>query len=103
MLNALVYGKDRQVAGTPQATVVEQGLQRTQHARTAVGAAPNLVHEVCPRQMQVLLRYGLALVGEQAFGGLPQNGSGRMRSNLLHWFCPFGCIGCSECARMRPS
>ncbi len=72
MLDALVHGQDRDVAGATQAARVVHGLEAGQHARRPIRERHDPIVEVRPRQMQGLLRDRLAHVLEQA-GVVPEN------------------------------
>jgi hypothetical protein len=66
MFDALVDRKNRHVAGVAQAAVIQQRLQARQHARRSIGNAVDPLYVVRPREMERLLRNGLALVLKQA-------------------------------------
>ena len=72
MLDPLVDGQDRQVAGAGQAAVVEQRLEAPQDPGRAVAVLPDPVDEVGPRQVKLLFGHGLALVLQEIAGGLSQ-------------------------------
>ena len=63
VLDALVDGQDRDVAGARQAAGVQQPLQVAQHVRRAVGVDEDAVDEVGARQVQAGRREGLAACG----------------------------------------
>ena len=68
VLDALVDRQDRDVAGAGQAPAVEQPLEVAQDVGRAIGVDEDAVDEVRPRQVQVGLVEGLALVVEQEPG-----------------------------------
>ena len=63
--------------------MVEQRLQVAQHLGRAIGLHEDPLDEVGTRQVQVVLRDALRLVGEQIFGSLPQKALDIHASRLL--------------------
>ena len=65
VLDALVDGQDRDVAGAVEATVREQALQRAQDGRRAVAVLDDAVDEVGAGQVEAVPRDRGALVPEE--------------------------------------
>ncbi len=72
VLDALVDGQDRDVAGASEAAVVDERLQRAQDGRRAVRAAVDLIDPLGTGQVEARLGDALAGVVEQAAGVLAQ-------------------------------
>ena len=68
MLDALVDGQDRHVAGAAEPAVAEQLLQVAQHLHRAVAARPHPVDEVGAGQVQVVLGDALRDVVQERVG-----------------------------------
>ena len=62
MLDALVNGQDRHVAGAAETAVVEQRLEAAQHLGRAVGVGQHPVDEVRAGEVQVVPGDGLGFV-----------------------------------------
>ena len=62
MLDALIDGEDRHVAGVTEPAVVEQGLEAAQHLRGAVGVEEDTLDVVGPGEHEVVAGDSLALV-----------------------------------------
>jgi len=73
VLDALVDGQDRQVAGAGQAAVLEERLEAPEHPSRPVAVLPDAVDEVGPGQVELRLGHCLALVLEEPPGILAQN------------------------------
>src|SRR5262245_65522349 len=66
MLDALVDGQDRHIAGPCEPPLVEERLQVAQHRRVAIRTDPDAVHEIGAGQMQEVFRDRLAFVLQQS-------------------------------------
>ena len=55
MLDALIDGKNREIAGVAQAAVAEHALQIGEHANVAIGDGVNLIDEVGTGEVQAVL------------------------------------------------
>ena len=72
MLDALVYRKNREVAGPAQSTVIQGGLKVTQNRNRPIAIPPHPIHKIRPRKVQSLLVDRLAGVAQQSFGFRPK-------------------------------
>ena len=84
VLDALVYRKNRQVPRAAEPPRVEKLLHGAEHARLAVRTKPYAVHEVRPRQIQMLFRNGGTLVVEQMGGFFAENFGGAGGKYVAH-------------------
>ena len=68
MLNALIHGKNREVAGVREAAVAEQALEICQHAQVAVRGGVDAVDEVRTGQVQAFPGNFRVFEAEKRFG-----------------------------------
>src|SRR5207302_1345455 len=66
VLDALVDGEDRDVAGSAEPAVVEQGLEIAKDHGGAIGGDQHAVDEIRAGQVQRFLGESSGLVGQQA-------------------------------------
>src|SRR5262245_65252055 len=71
MLDALVDGQYRNIAGPGEPPRVEKRLQVAQHRRVAIRNDPDAVDEIWAGQMQEVFRNRLAFVLQQSLPFLP--------------------------------
>ena len=95
VLDALVDGEDRHVARAPEPAVLIERREVAEHPIGAVGARPDAVDEIGPRQVQRRAGNRLAFVLEQGRGVLAEElFDGRQWSKALRlpWASPL-CLG----------
>ena len=97
MFDALVYGKDAEVAGARETSVVEHGVHAAQDTRLAVAMRPDSVHEIGAGEVELVGRDGLAGVVEEVVGLVSEKGADVLeaghRMRLWHGGCWAGRAG----------
>ena len=73
MLDALIHGKDRDVARPAQAAVTEERLEAAQDARVAVADRPDAIDEVGAGQVELVAGDRLAAVLQQVLRVLAED------------------------------
>jgi hypothetical protein len=73
MLNTLVDGKNREVARTRQASVIEHCRKIAQHLRPPIGPRNHTVDKVGAWQVQHFFWNGFTLVAKKRFGFVAEN------------------------------
>jgi hypothetical protein len=73
VLDPLVDGEDRKIAGALEPAMIEQALQAAQHASRPIAQRHHPVDEIWSRQMELRPRDGLAAVVEEAPGIIAQD------------------------------
>jgi len=68
VLDALVDGQDRNIAGACEAAGVVDPLEIVQNALVPVGVGENAIDEVRPGQVELVLRDGFRSVFEKVVG-----------------------------------